>query len=57
MWPVIADSADKKAANAFGLAGYPYFVLVDAQGNVFKRLSGEIPMDELTAMIDQMIGA
>ena len=57
LWPVIADSADKKAANAFGLSGYPYFVLVDAQGNVFKRLSGEIPMDELTAMIDQMIGA
>ena len=57
LWPVIADSADKKAANAFGLSGYPYFVLVDAQGNVFKRLSGEIPMDELTAIIDQMIGA
>jgi thiol-disulfide isomerase/thioredoxin len=57
LWPVIADSADKKAADALGLSGYPYFVLVDAQGNVFKRLSGEIPMDELTAMIDQMIGA
>ena len=56
LWPVIADSADKKAANAFGLSGYPYFVLIDAQGNVFKRLSGEIPMDELTAIIDQMIG-
>ena len=57
LWPVIADSADKKAANAFGLSGYPYFVLVDAQGKVFTRLSGEIPMDELTAIIDQMIGA
>ena len=57
LWPVIADSADKKAANAFGLSGYPYFVLVDAQGHVFKRLSGDIPLDELTAMIDQMIGA
>ena len=56
LWPVIADSNDKKAANAFGLSGYPYFVLVDAQGNVFKRLSGEIPMDELTALINQMIG-
>jgi len=56
LWPVIADSADKKAANAFGLSGYPYFVLIDAQGNVFKRLSGEIPMDELTAIINQMIG-
>ena len=57
LWPVIADSADKDAANAFGLSGYPYFVLVDAQGKVFKRLSGEIPMDELTAIINQMIGA
>ena len=56
LWPVIADSADKKAADAFGLSGYPYFVLVDAQGKVFKRLSGEIPMDELTAIINQMIG-
>jgi thiol-disulfide isomerase/thioredoxin len=56
LWPVIADSADKKAANAFGLSGYPFFVLVDAQGKVFMRLSGVVPMDELTAMIDQMIG-
>jgi thiol-disulfide isomerase/thioredoxin len=56
LWPVIADSADKKAADAFGLSGYPYFVLVDAQGKVFKRLSGEIPMDQLTEIINQMIG-
>jgi thioredoxin-related protein len=56
LWPVIADSQGKDAANAFGLSGYPYFVLVDAQGNVFKRLSGEIPMDELTDLINQMIG-
>ena len=57
LWPVIADSADKKAANAFGLSGYPYFVLVDAQGKVFMRLSGEVPMDQLTEIINQMIGA
>jgi thiol-disulfide isomerase/thioredoxin len=56
LWPVIADSGDKDAANAFGLSGYPYFVLVDAQGNVFKRASGEVAMDDLTAMINQMIG-
>ena len=57
LWPVIADSKEKAAANAFGLSGYPYFVLVDAQGNVFKRASGEVAMDDLTAMINQMIGA
>jgi thiol-disulfide isomerase/thioredoxin len=56
LWPVIADSQGKDAANAFGLSGYPYFVLVDAQGKVFKRLSGEIPMDQLTEIINQMIG-
>jgi thiol-disulfide isomerase/thioredoxin len=56
LWPVIADSADKKAADAFGLSGYPYFVLIDAQGKVFTRLSGEIPMDQLTEIINQMIG-
>ena len=56
LWPVIADSKDKAAANAFGLSGYPYFVLVDAQGNVFKRASGEVAMDDLTVMINQMIG-
>jgi len=56
LWPVIADSNDKKAANAFGLSGYPYFVLIDAQGKVFMRLSGEVPMDQLTEIINQMIG-
>ena len=57
LWPVIADSKDKAAANAFGLSGYPYFVLVDAKGNVIKRASGEVSMDDLTTMINQMIGA
>jgi hypothetical protein len=31
-------------------------VLVDAEGKVFRRLSGEIPMDQLTAIINDMIG-
>lgn len=57
LWPVLADSADTKASQAFGLSGYPFFVLVDAEGKVFRRLSGEIPMDELTVIINQMIGA
>jgi len=31
-------------------------ILVDAQGNVFKRARGEVAMDDLTDMINQMIG-
>ena len=56
-WPVMADSADKVGGNAFGLAGYPYFVLVGGDGKVLWRASGEIPMDELTATILALTGA
>ena len=56
-WPVMADSADKIGGNAFGLAGYPYFVLVGGDGKVLVRMSGEVPMDELTAIILALTGA
>ena len=56
-WPVMADSADKVGGNAFGLAGYPYFVLVGGDGKVLWRGSGEVPMDELTATILALTGA
>jgi thiol-disulfide isomerase/thioredoxin len=56
-WPVMADSADKIGGNAFGLAGYPYFVLVGGDGKVLWRSSGEVPMDELTATILALTGA
>ena len=56
-WPVIADSADKAGASAFGLAGYPYFVLVGGDGKVLVRMSGEVPMAELSAVIIALTGA
>jgi thiol-disulfide isomerase/thioredoxin len=56
-WPVMADSADKVGGNTFGLAGYPYFVLVGGDGKVLWRASGEVPMDELTATILALTGA
>ncbi|TRZ74306.1 MAG: TlpA family protein disulfide reductase [Actinobacteria bacterium] len=56
-WPVMADSADKIGGDAFGLAGYPYFVLLDGAGKVLARMSGEVPMDELTATILALTGA
>jgi thiol-disulfide isomerase/thioredoxin len=57
LWPVIADSKDNTAGDAFGLAGYPYFVLIDGNGNVVKRMSGEIPMDELTVLLTALLPA
>ena len=56
-WPVMADSADEVGGNAFGLSGYPYFVLVGADGKVLWRSSGAVPMDELTATILALTGA
>jgi len=56
-WPVMADSADKVGGDAFGLAGYPYFVLVGGDGKVLVRMSGEVTMEELTATILAFTGA
>ena len=43
-WTVktLADSEDGKAADAFGLSGFPFFVAADASGKVVVRTSGEI---------------
>lgn len=57
LWPVIADSKDATAGDAFGLGGYPYFVLVDGNGKVVKRMSGAIPMDELTVLLTALLPA
>ena len=50
-WPykVLADSAKGTAAQAYGLASYPYFVLVDASGKVVGRASGEVPDADVIA--------
>jgi thiol-disulfide isomerase/thioredoxin len=51
LWPVMADSKNKTAGDAFGLSGYPFFVLLDANGKVVGRMSGEVPMTELTTWL------
>jgi thiol-disulfide isomerase/thioredoxin len=40
--PTMADSNDAKAADAFGLSAFPYFVAVDGSGKVVARTTGEI---------------
>jgi hypothetical protein len=53
----MADSADKVGGDAFGLSGYPYFVLIGGDGKVLWRASGEVTMEELTATILAFTGA
>jgi hypothetical protein len=38
----MADSATGTAAGAYGLDAYPYFVFVDAHGQVVGRGTGEL---------------
>jgi cytochrome c biogenesis protein CcmG, thiol:disulfide interchange protein DsbE len=54
-WPVdvMADSETYDAAAAYGLTGFPYFVLINKDGTVARRLSGEIAPGELKVYLDQ----
>ena len=51
--PVLADSADGTAAQAYGLPGFPYLVALDKDGKVVGRISGEFPV----ATFDQLARA
>lgn len=48
--PVIVDETNS-VATAYGLASYPYFVILDGSGDVFARFSGEIPTADLERIL------
>jgi hypothetical protein len=50
----MADNAAGTAGKAYGLTGYPYFVLVNADGTVAGRGSGELPADQIEANIEAL---
>lgn len=50
-FPVMADNDAFAAAAAFGLSVYPYFVLLDSNGKVVQRASGEIDPASLTPLL------
>jgi len=52
--PVLADDGEGSVAEAFGLANYPYFVFVDANGKVVSRTSGEIPISEFRDRVNEL---
>lgn len=60
-WPAMADGIDMAtgtwvAATAYGISGFPFIALVDGNGNVTARWSGESTPDELIARIDTYLG-
>lgn len=55
-WDVIADSPDQRAMDAYGVTGFPFFTLLDADGNVVQRGSGEIPLEGLNQLAALVAG-
>jgi cytochrome c biogenesis protein CcmG/thiol:disulfide interchange protein DsbE len=54
--PVLADSSEGAAADAFGLASFPYFVAVDGAGKVVARTSGELGPDQFDQLAARALG-
>lgn len=48
----MADSDDNTAATAWAIGGFPFFVAVSGDGQVVARVSGEIAMSTLEALIE-----
>ncbi len=44
--PVIADDENSSAGKAFGVEGYPTFVVISKDGKVLGRMSGEVSKDQ-----------
>lgn len=55
-FPVMADDENGTAATAYGLQGFPFLVLVDADGNVMARSSGELGDDGIVAALNSLVG-
>ena len=53
-WPVstIYDDQANTAAIAFGLSGYPFWVVLDGDGVVQARFSGELTEEQLVAVVE-----
>ena len=49
--PVLVDSAESLVGEAFGVSAYPFFVAVDADGEVVARTSGELTLPQLKSLL------
>jgi cytochrome c biogenesis protein CcmG/thiol:disulfide interchange protein DsbE len=52
-WPVptMVDDAAGTAGDAYGLSGFPFFVVVGADGKVIDRQSGELTTEQFDALL------
>ena len=50
---VMADSEEADAAFAYGVDGFPFLVLVNGQGKVVARNSGEMEVNQIQEFISK----
>jgi thiol-disulfide isomerase/thioredoxin len=55
--PVLADDGKESAAKAYGLSGFPFFVLIGGDGKVAGRGSGEKSVAEVEALLKRVAPA
>jgi len=53
--PVLRDSANNDLAAGFGLSGFPFFVVVDEEGEIVTRRSGAVPRAQWNSFLDQAL--
>ncbi len=51
--PTLLDSSTNSVATAFGLSAYPYWVVVDGDGNVVTQTTGQLTIDEVNGLMEQ----
>ena len=55
-WEVLTDSEASTAAATYGVDGFPFMVIMDADGKVVRRHSGEIEVADLTTLVNTALG-
>ena len=54
---VLLDDENGTAAQAWGLTGFPYFVMLDGDGKVVRRASGEVPPEQFDSLVKGLSSA
>jgi thiol-disulfide isomerase/thioredoxin len=54
-FPTLYDDRNGEARAAYGVSGFPHFVLIGNQGTIVRRETGYLSADDLDAIVEQAI--